>query len=444
MNSTFKTLILGAGPAGTGPLVCAIQKHRLGQLLDSGVAILDRGSHIGRGTIGQYVINSDTLGRVFLECLDGQEQGVLKDVLTSPARQALEAYRGTAAPLKLVGEYMAELGVALRSVLETHPKSRFFPYTEAQSIHLLPGGGFRTRVLSHDSNQVTDFYSASLVTALGGKQDVERTLHSEIIPGLSPSHYAKKTFLTNVALTDQGVAEIEKRLRSSPNRKVVIIGASHSTFSSAWMLLNKVQVEFGTGDITILHGNKLKLYYDSPAAAHAEGYDDFDQRDLCTLTGRVYRLGGLRFDSAELLKRIWGMRPENPETRIQLVKLDRTGQNNPLDVKALLDEAAVIIPAFGYRPNLVPLYDTEGHEVELLCQGATPYLPLVDEACRVLDSASQPIPNMYGIGLASGYIIKGDLGGEPSFTGQTNGLWLYQNGIGEIILNQILPQQQEA
>jgi hypothetical protein len=75
----------------------------------------------------------------------------------------------------------------------------------------------------------------------------------------------------------------------------------------------------------------------------------------------------------------------------------------------------------------------------LLCQGETPYLPLVDDACRVLDSANQPIPKLYGIGLASGYIIKGGLGGEPSFVGQTNGLWLYQNGIGEIILNQILP-----
>jgi hypothetical protein len=31
------------------------------------------------------------------------------------------------------------------------------------------------------------------------------------------------------------------------------------------------------------------------------------------------------------------------------------------------------------------------------------------------------------------------LGGEPSFRGQANGLWLYQHGIGEIILNQLLP-----
>jgi len=31
-------------------------------------------------------------------------------------------------------------------------------------------------------------------------------------------------------------------------------------------------------------------------------------------------------------------------------------------------------------------------------------------------------------------MVKGDLGGESSFKGQTNRLWLYQNSVGEIIL----------
>jgi hypothetical protein len=30
------------------------------------------------------------------------------------------------------------------------------------------------------------------------------------------------------------------------------------------------------------------------------------------------------------------------------------------------------------------------------------------------------------------------MGGEPSFDGQTNGLWLYQNDVGARVLDQVL------
>jgi hypothetical protein len=103
----------------------------------------------------------------------------------------------------------------------------------------------------------------------------------------------------------------------------------------------------------------------------------------------------------------------------------------------MLDDAAVIIPAFGYRPSTVPIRDRAGRRVRLLGDGAgTP--PLVDAQCRMLDAGGEPIPGLFGIGLASGFALDGPLGGEPSFAGQTNGLWLYQNGIGARILDQLL------
>jgi hypothetical protein len=63
--------------------------------------------------------------------------------------------------------------------------------------------------------------------------------------------------------------------------------------------------------------------------------------------------------------------------------------------------------------------------------------PLVDSQCRVLDAAGTPIPGLLGIGLAAGFISLEASGGEASFSGQTNGLWQWQNEVGEIIARQL-------
>ncbi len=440
-SNVFKTLIIGAGPAGTGPLVNAQQRGLLPQLLDEGIAIADRSPHMGSGSIGQHIINSDTIGGTFLECLINQEAGAFQSVINSPARQNLEAYRKSAAPLKAVGEFMGEIGLALHQIIDAHPVSQFFANVEARSIQRMPDGNFRTTFVPctpEYGDEPFDIISKFVVTALGARQLREQTLTADIIPGLNlADHYADKSLLTGHILTEHGAHEMEQRLQTTPNHKVVIIGASHSTFSAAWALLNRTGIDFEEGDITILHRQKLKIFYPSVEDARAEGYNDFDENDVCPLTKRLYRLGGLRWDSRELLKRIWGIGGVPLEKRVRLIALDPTNQHNTVDIKALLDEATLIIPAFGYRPITLPFYDEHHQQIGLFASGeGTP--SLVDDDCRVLDSQGEPIPNFYGIGLASGFMLSGALGGEPSFHGQTNGLWLYQNGVGERILNAIL------
>jgi hypothetical protein len=54
-----------------------------------------------------------------------------------------------------------------------------------------------------------------------------------------------------------------------------------------------------------------------------------------------------------------------------------------------------------------------------------------------LDKEGNVIDNLYTIGLASGFVPSGKLGGEKNFSGQTNGYWLYQHGVGEIVANAI-------
>ena len=65
-------------------------------------------------------------------------------------------------------------------------------------------------------------------------------------------------------------------------------------------------------------------------------------------------------------------------------------------------------------------------------------MPMVDRQCHVLDGNGEPISTVFGIGLAAGFVPSGPLGGEPSFRGQANGLWLWQHDVGALIVNAVL------
>jgi hypothetical protein len=60
------------------------------------------------------------------------------------------------------------------------------------------------------------------------------------------------------------------------------------------------------------------------------------------------------------------------------------------------------------------------------------------------DAAGQVVPGAYGIGLAAGFVPWGALGGEPSFRGNANGLWLWQNNVGQMIVDAVLPAEPGA
>jgi hypothetical protein len=183
-----------------------------------------------------------------------------------------------------------------------------------------------------------------------------------------------------------------------------------------------------------MHANRIKLFYPSREDARGAGYGDWDEGDVCPLTQRLFRLGGIRGDARELYRRVTGSPATEPEPRVRLTSFEGRGEVRE-ELLELCLEADLVLPAFGYRPRFVPVIDAGGERVELRGQGRD---PLVDEYCRVLDTSGKPVRGLSAIGLGTGFRPTGDLGGEQSFTGQTNGLWLYQNGIGRRVLDQIV------
>jgi hypothetical protein len=147
----------------------------------------------------------------------------------------------------------------------------------------------------------------------------------------------------------------------------------------------------------------------------------------------VFRLAGFRLDSRDLLMGIRQIGGRPLEPRVALHSIDEADQAASHRV---LRGADLIIAALGYRPKALPLFDQDRREIGLM--GLRGKAPLVNQKCRILDEMNRPIPNLFGIGLAAGFVPRGKLGGEPSFVGQANGLWLWQTAVGSMIVDGLM------
>jgi len=115
-----------------------------------------------------------------------------------------------------------------------------------------------------------------------------------------------------------------------------------------------------------------------------------------------------------------------------------TGSGTTRRARGLIAGADVVIGALGYQPRALPVSDHHGTPIALAADAGG---AMVDRHCRVIDSSGAPLPGLFGIGLAAGFVPWGTMGGEPSFRGQANGLWQWQNDVGMMIVDQLLGER---
>lgn len=415
------TVIIGGGPGGTGPLIWAAQAGCLDAWLEHGITLIERQAVLG-GSLGRYAINSDTLGAAYLECVDAPNpHEFLCRMRAEPVVQEMRSYYSGFPPLQLVGRFMARLGAGLADVLRRHPKCAVHTSTAATAVHLRPDGSLTVRLVDA-GGRYRNLRSRTAVMALGGQH------------GVRPPTLGRDLAFTDLALqavmpsdrilSREGLCEAEVLLRNARGRHVVILGGSHSAYSVAWALTHLLDRRvFPDIAITILSRREPPVFYPDPAAASADGYAVLPG-DICPRTGRVHRLGGLRGNGRD----IWRLLHRQPGALpVRRLNLDETAV--PM-LRHMLQEAALVIPAFGYRSKTLPVYDTVGHRILLEDDGRR---PVVDAGCRLYRKGGGVLPNIFGIGLGTGFRPLDSMGGEPNFDGQANSLWLYQNDIGAIV-----------
>jgi hypothetical protein len=418
----YETVIVGAGPGGTGPLVCAAQQGRLIDWLESGVAIVDQSMHIG-GTLGRYTVNSDSMGRSYLECFDHPPfADLFGELRREETTQRLYEYFDRLPPLPLVGAFLQRQGFHLERLIARYPASRFVPGSRGKRIRLLADG--RVAVGLGSSHPAGDLVGASAILALGGRQVTDSWLCRAL--DLRQLVRADRLHGSDELLAGDGMQQQLQRV--GPVRSVVILGSSHSAFSVAWWLLEHLGDEVAPGTINILHRTEPRIFYPSREAADADFYP-FSEDDICPATQRVNRLSGLRGDGRELWRRIHAKPGTVPEHRVVCRPLDDTNLTDP-ELLDRLREADLVATTFGYVSGSLPIYNAAGAELRLEADadGGS-----VDHDGRLRLQGGAVLPNLFGIGLGTGYRPFGRMGGEPSCRVQQNSLWLYQNDVGDTV-----------
>ncbi len=395
---------------------------------------MEQSSSVGDGTIGRWCINSDSTAFTFADCLAGPSGSELAPLRSHPLTEEFHALKDATVPLVRASEFLNLVGKAMKQVLEASDNGQVLTGFQAVSTQRTTTG-WLTLIRDAETGRERTIDSRNVVLATGASQPVER-LEREVVAGVNLfGRYGKKLLQSGDVVSIEGFRAVAGRLAAlgRPPR-VAIVGGSTSAAAVAYALLNRMpEVTFGPGGVTILHRRELRVFYPNVEAALADGYTEFGADDICPISGRVFRLSGFRLDSRELIMRGRGIGGRPPEPRLQLHRL---GVDNASSLE-LLDQADIVIAALGYRPRALPVFDVEGRAVPLQSETG-PQARLVDNHCRVLDAGGKPLPHLFAIGLAAGFVPYGKLGGEPSFRGQANGLWLWQNDVGAMIADAIL------
>jgi hypothetical protein len=426
------TVVIGGGPAGTAMLTAASKRGMLVPLVEAGLAIVERRPQLGPGELGEYAIRSDTTAETFLSAVRDNPHAEIAALADHPAARRVERHVGAlGAPLADAAPLLAATADRLRGIVAAHGGAVLAGH-EATQVRRTAGGDWATGVRD-GAGATRTLVSRNVVVATGGYQ-TDAQIAAACVAGAPLGGLAGRRLIRSDALLRQGgLEQVHARLRRCPSPRIAIVGASTSAIAAAVLLL-KAQPAFalGAGALTIVHRQPLKPFYPTIAAAHADGFRDFDETDVCPVSGFVLRLGGLRLESRELVLRMLALGGRTPDPRVATHRI--AGAVDPVAQRIVAD-ADLVVGALGYRPRATTFLDVDGASIALAHQAGR---PMVDRHCRILDAEDRPLPGAYGIGLAAGFVPWGRLGGEASFRGQANGLWLWQNDVGQMIVDQLL------
>ena len=424
--STLSTVIIGGGPGGLGPLVWAAQQGLLPAWLDRGVAVVERQNHLG-GTLGKFGIYSDSLGGSYLECLEWPDlPEALRRLRDDPVTREMATYRDGFPPLTLVDLFMRRIGSALASML--NGRSALYLASDARAVRLCEDGSAVVDVVRADGAGLT-LSARAVVVALGGRQHwPQMTLTPEL-----PLHntQAQHVMPSDLLLTTEGLKQADALIAGAGQRRILILGGSHSAYAVAGALLElPAAANLAPGQIVILQRREPRIFYPDHKAASEDRYE-VDVGDICPRTQRVNRMGGLRGYGREMWRRITDRPGILSEPRVVRRPLQAL---STAELQAEIRTAALAVPCFGYRSATMPILDKDGTALTLSAETGG---VAVGDDCRLLTTDGRSLPNLFGIGLGTGYKLPAGMGGEPNFDGQANSLWLYQNDIGAVIYRAI-------
>ena len=431
-----------------GFLFHAFKTGKLAEIARDGLLIIDRRTELGAGKLGEYLnVSGNTVGNTFLACLEHENfKEVFADLReNSPLyRRMIEAADG---PPRLTdaGALLAMATEQLLAYLTARYDVSVLRGHEIDKIRRLRNGGFE--VDYHDVNDptvISRVSSDTVVMNLGGRQRADEI--DELCRGLRlpPPAGDVKTYasddvlsLTTEQLIDEFSADFSHEGTRRPNR-ITVIGGSHSAFT----MVDRLAMELGGEDldeISVIHRSPVRLFFETVEEARAQGYEVDEANDVCPVTKRVNRAGGLRYRAFDIARAIMAEgRVPDTRPRVELIEADSSDAARAR-ARECLRESVAVIHCAGYGPNMSILVDDRDTPIPLqLGQGGI----VSDRYGCPFDASGKLVQGLFSFGLGSGFRpdeqIHRETGFEAAFRGRIYGVWAFHHDFGARIMNGVL------
>lgn len=431
VRDRYAYALCGLGPAGCGFLLHAIREGAIDRLAEHGLVLIDRSAAPGAGKVGHYQLTGNSLSRAFLDCFDDPKLTWLFDGLepSMPSIAELREIEFAAPPLHVVGDFLTAMAQRTMAYLEKEHGIPILLETGVDAIQRRADGCYTLHLRDVGTGQRRGLDVDNVLCSFGGRQGMDVVKSCEVQPGLRLGDHAQCLMISDDFLRLSS-EEIRDAVPMSASDEVVIVGGSHSAMSTIDRLTEGLGAA-GLRRIIMLHREPLRLYYASIEEAERDRYSFDRELDICPMSGRVNRFGGLRYRSFDVARSILdtGKAP-NQSVEVVSVPLHET----PADiVRRHLKQASAVIACLGYQANLPPVIDHWKREIALQ---NTPRGLEIDNDGRALLADGQPLDGLFVYGIGSRLLKRSEaIGGERSFQGSADGVWIYQNHGGAVILN---------
>ncbi len=424
MHIKYNIAVCGAGPAGIGFLLVAYKKNKLNQLIKSGLIIIDKSKHLGGGNLGKYAMTANTTAGTFMEVInDSDHDGIFKKTREeSVVFKEMDSKKEQPVTLKLVSSFLEEIS----AILLKHIDGKGGIILKQEKIISCQelNNGYLLETHNTENKQPSRITTKNIILNLGAKQNISTSINI-----LKRSDYLEGYELdTNKVLTTNDIiATVDNQ--TNIQKSMSIVGASHGAFSAIEIISKSNKCK----NIDLIYYPPIRIQYPSIHAANEDGYNFDMALDVCPITGGVNRYGGLRFAARNIASSILktGKIPRN-KININLIEINK---ENHQEIKKCFDESKKIVACFGYEPNLPIFKNRDGTIFNLKTRALGVF---VDTNGNVYKENGDILKDIYAFGIGSGLSISKDIGGEKSFQGRVDGVWLYQNDIGEIIFNKMM------
>lgn len=423
----------GAGPAGMGLLFNALKRGLLPELTKDGLIIIDASDEPGSGRLGDYRITANSVGDVFLDCLrDPALQAVFKPLEQSATLWRIRHQAQSAPPLGEVGQLLAEASRLVLEYIVREYDARLWRSTRITGVS--EGDDHYLVQVEHGGNSHT-VCCRTLVLNLGGRQDPAQLRSLLAAQGLDlpievPVH-------SGDALLRMSPVQLRELFAPTLARKgrITVVGGSHSAFSVLENLADALEFP-GLKEVTLVHRSPVRLFYENAEQAREAGYAFDPVLDVCPVSGRINRSGGLRYRALEIGRE--ALRHGHiGKTGVRLLML-QTEEGAPEDAAhaaQALAESDAVIQCTGYQPCLPPMWDPQGLPLALReLKGGIDSDP---SGCP-LEHDGRRLHGLHLFGLGSGLGIDPRLGSEPSFEGRIYGVWQFHNDASGAVLDAVL------